>query len=341
MKAAASSSSSSGGASNTLPATASSASPPSDCCGDADDPSADPGLEPLAGGLDHSGHVHAQGERRLGRHRGDPASAAGDVTEVERAGRHPHQRSPGAGLRRVDLADLDDVLGLTEPIDPHCPHGSRTVLRGLFSGQRSDADRRCRDHAVAVCTRLATNRSAGSCGCRGRFRLRPAGQRPADVGGHRANRSSRSASSMAGIRSASSAKTSYPRGCRSAPATSSLSVVVLLDQLPRIGGTSRPRHPVSASSSTGQQRLVPLACSSLAVLRLVLGDRVAYARAWGDGCSSASACATCRVAKRVVDGVPVAGAVAQVARAGSRSDGGPRGCSVDDVAGDRTAEVDR
>ena len=90
--------------------------------GDADDPRADPVLETLAGGLDDAGHVHAQRERRLGRHGRDSAAAPGHVAEVERAGGDPHQRLTRPGRGHVGLADLDHVLGLTEPADPHCSH---------------------------------------------------------------------------------------------------------------------------------------------------------------------------------------------------------------------------
>ena len=133
-------------------------------------PARRPGLEPLARRLDHPGHVHAQRERRLGRHRRDGASTSGDVAEVEGPGRHPDPHLARARLRRLRVANLHDVLGLTERADPHCPHAvppqewADRTKRALYRQWSSSSRVGATSIGAAICTTLPTNRSVGSWG---------------------------------------------------------------------------------------------------------------------------------------------------------------------------------
>ena len=123
MNAAASTSSSSGGASKNVAGERALGQAAERLRCDADDPAADPVLGAVAGRLDHAGHVHAEGERRLGHDGRDAAAAAGDVAEVERGGRDRDPDLAGAGLGHLDVvADLDGCARLAVADDPDCPH---------------------------------------------------------------------------------------------------------------------------------------------------------------------------------------------------------------------------
>ena len=96
---------------------------------DADDAATEPLLGAVAGGLDHAGDVHAERERRLRHHRGDPAPAAGDVAEVERGGRDGDPDLAGGRIGDLDVvADLDRAGRFSVLQDANGPHVTPITL---------------------------------------------------------------------------------------------------------------------------------------------------------------------------------------------------------------------
>jgi len=89
---------------------------------DPDDTSALPLGHAVAGRHDDAGDVHTERERRLGHHGRDPASAAGDVAEVQRRSRHPDAHLAGARLGDIDVLHLDRLAGLSLAYDSHGSH---------------------------------------------------------------------------------------------------------------------------------------------------------------------------------------------------------------------------